>query len=73
VSQSKEAIRDLDPTRFLDGFLHNVRFSIRSLRRTPVFSLALVLAVGIGVTAAVEIVEFRFQSSDSQLAWESEL
>ena len=51
----KEAIRDQDSWRALDGFLRDLRFAIRSLRRTPIFALtaALVLGLGIGANATV--------------------
>jgi putative ABC transport system permease protein len=54
-STVKEAIRDQDWWRVLDGFLRDLRFAIRSLRRTPIFALtaALVLGLGIGANATV--------------------
>ena len=53
--QTKEAIRDQDSWRALDGFLRDLRFALRSLRRTPVFALtaAVVLGLGIGANATV--------------------
>ena len=47
--------RDQDSWRALDGFLRDLRFAVRSLRRTPVFALtaALVLGLGIGANATV--------------------
>ena len=55
ITQVKEAIRDQDSWRVLDGFLRDLRFAVRSLRRTPVFALtvALVLGLGIGANATV--------------------
>ena len=54
-TQVKEAIRDQDSWRALDGFLRDLRFAVRSLRRTPIFALtaALVLGLGIGANATV--------------------
>jgi putative ABC transport system permease protein len=55
VTQTKEAIRDQDSWRVLDNMLRDLRFAIRSLRRTPVFALtaATVLGLGIGANATV--------------------
>ncbi len=55
IAQVKEAIRDQDSWRAFDGFLRDLRFAVRSLRRTPVFALtaALVLGLGIGANATV--------------------
>src|SRR5438034_77641 len=55
VTQTKEAIRDQDSWRVLHNMLRDLRFAIRSLRRTPVFALtaAVVLGLGIGANATV--------------------
>src|SRR5882672_10966442 len=55
VTQTKEAIRDQDSWRVLDSVLRDLRFAIRSLRRTPIFALtaAVVLGLGIGANATV--------------------
>jgi predicted permease len=55
VTQTKEAIRDQDRWRLLDGCLRDLRFAVRSLRRTPIFALtaALVLGLGIGANATI--------------------
>ncbi len=55
VTQTKEAIRDQDSWRVLDNILRDLRFAIRSLRRTPVFAMtaAVVLGLGIGANATV--------------------
>jgi putative ABC transport system permease protein len=55
VTQTKEAIRDQDSWRVLDSCLRDLRFAVRSLRRTPIFALtaAVVLGLGIGANATV--------------------
>src|SRR5438034_5592162 len=55
VTQTKEAIRDGDSWRVVDNLLRDLRFAVRSLRRTPVFALtaALVLGLGIGANTTV--------------------
>src|SRR5207237_5762150 len=55
ITQVEEAIRDQGSWRVLEGFLRDLRFAVRSLRRTPIFALTatLVLGLGIGVNATV--------------------
>jgi putative ABC transport system permease protein len=55
ITQLKEAVGDQSPWRIVDNAVRDVRFAVRSLRRTPVFVLtaAIVLALGIGANATV--------------------
>jgi predicted permease len=54
VEQVKEQVRDARTGAFLESLLQDVRFAIRSLRRTPGLTAFVVvtLALGIGMTSA---------------------
>ena len=55
LDRTRDRCRDARGTRAVEDFIHDIRYGIRSLRGTPVFTLlsVLTLALGIGVNTAV--------------------
>ena len=55
VAQIREDVRDVWLTRWVRDFVYDVRFSMRSFLRTPLFTTTAVLsfALGIGATTAI--------------------
>ena len=55
LAQVREEVRDVWLTRWLRDFVYDLRFSARSLLRSPSFTAATVLslAIGIGATTAI--------------------
>jgi len=55
LEQVREEVRDVWLTRWLRDFLYDLRFSARSFLRSPSFTAATVLSLGIGIGATTAI------------------
>lgn len=51
VEAAKELSRDARGTRTLESFAQDARYAVRSLSKTPAFTLAVVLTLGLGIAA----------------------
>ena len=58
IEPVKQSVRDVRSGVKLENFLQDVRFGIRQLGRNPVFAIAAVLMLGIGIGANTAIFAF---------------
>ena len=55
IENAKEEVRDESGVRWLEDLMSDVRFAIRGLRKTPVFTAAALISLGIGIGANTAI------------------
>ena len=58
VEQAKEAYRDRATIPLLESVVHDLRFTLRQLRKNPAFSVTAVAMVALGIGASVAIFAF---------------
>ena len=51
VTQTNESAREVRPLRWLGGLARDVRYTVRSLRRAPGFTIVAVLTIGLAIGA----------------------
>src|SRR5215510_6657841 len=49
MDRQREAMRDGRGRRWLDDFVADVRYALRTMRRSPGFALAVALTLGVGI------------------------
>ncbi|MGH9159874.1 MAG: permease prefix domain 1-containing protein, partial [Vicinamibacteraceae bacterium] len=54
IEQTKEAVRDVR-TLWLDALWHDVRFALRTFRRSPGFAATAVVSLAVGIAAATGV------------------
>src|SRR5580765_63662 len=55
ATQLREEVRDIWLSRWLRDFMHDLRFSVRSLLRSPVFTATAVLSIALGIGATTAL------------------
>jgi macrolide transport system ATP-binding/permease protein len=58
VDQAKEAYRDRATIPFLESIVHDLRFTLRQLRKNPAFTVTAIAMVALGIGASVAIFAF---------------
>jgi len=58
VDQAKEAYRDRATIPFLESIVHDLRFTLRQLRKNPAFTVTAITMIALGIGASVAIFAF---------------
>ena len=55
IENAKEEVRDESGVRWMEDLMSDVRFALRGLRKTPVFTAAALISLGVGIGANTAI------------------
>src|SRR5437870_9796721 len=69
IAQIQEEVRDIWLTRWLRDFVHDLRFSARSILRSPSFMVTAVLSLALGIGATTDRKSTRLNSSHVAISY----